>query len=167
MALGPNATKQEIIDRRVFVIKLREEGKTFHEIADIIDVCTDRASSIYRMAVRRDGKWGGELWQKRGENAKRTREIKEYKIAKTRLLITFFTKNPQVLKIEQKGGSGNAPTGVAQFINDWPGLWIRGDHCGAWIDRLNGLQRTYGMNHLILRQLIELFETTQLPNKTD
>ncbi len=36
--------------------------------------------------------------------------------------------NPNILQIPLPGGSGEAPTGAVQFQNDWPGLFIRGDH---------------------------------------
>jgi hypothetical protein len=40
------------------------------------------------------------------------------------------TKLP-ILQIPLKGGSGRAPSGPVQFQNDWPGLFIRGDHAIA------------------------------------
>ena len=36
--------------------------------------------------------------------------------------------NPNILQIPLPGGSGEAPTGAVQFQNDWPGLFVRGDH---------------------------------------
>jgi len=35
---------------------------------------------------------------------------------------------PDILQIPLPGGSGDAPTGAVQFQNDWPGLFVRGDH---------------------------------------
>jgi hypothetical protein len=40
------------------------------------------------------------------------------------------TKLP-ILHIPLKGGSGHAPSGPVQFQDDWPGLFIRGDHAIA------------------------------------
>ena len=34
---------------------------------------------------------------------------------------------PKRTQIPFEGGSGRTPTGVMQFKNDWPGLFIRGD----------------------------------------
>jgi hypothetical protein len=35
------------------------------------------------------------------------------------------------LQIPLPGGSGAAPSGAAQFRDDWPGLWLRGDEALA------------------------------------
>lgn len=40
---------------------------------------------------------------------------------------TEGTANSRVLQIPLPGGSGSAPTGVIQFRDDWPGLFLRGD----------------------------------------
>jgi hypothetical protein len=38
---------------------------------------------------------------------------------------------PLILQIPLKGGSGNVRSGAIQFKNDWPGMFIRGDHAIA------------------------------------
>ena len=38
------------------------------------------------------------------------------------------------------GGSGEAPTGGVQFQNDWPGLFVRGDHAIRMRTAIRALQ---------------------------
>ena len=44
------------------------------------------------------------------------------------------------LQIPLPGGSGLAHTGAIQFQNDWPGLFIRGDHAIAVAAAIRHLQ---------------------------
>lgn len=37
-------------------------------------------------------------------------------------------KKDTTTHIPIEGGSGKIPTGAMKFVNDWPGLFIRGDH---------------------------------------
>ena len=38
-------------------------------------------------------------------------------------------KESNINRIPVEGGSGKFPTGVVQFTNDWPGVFLRGDFC--------------------------------------
>lgn len=48
---------------------------------------------------------------------------------------------PNRTYIPYEGGSGRTPTGAMQFAGDWPGLFIRGDDCGALLGAIRRLRK--------------------------
>ena len=45
----------------------------------------------------------------------------------------------RVTKIPLPGGSGRVPTGAMQFLDDWPGLYLRGDAAVTLMSRIRTL----------------------------
>ena len=54
----------------------------------------------------------------------------------------------RILQIPLPGGSGAAPTGAAQFRDDWPGLWLRGDEALALAAEIRRVQAVLRANKL-------------------
>lgn len=68
--------------------------------------------------------------------------------------------NPNILQIPLPGGSGNAPTGAVQFQNDWPGLFVRGDHSIRMRSAIRELLQRFGSHQdvAVTNALYELAE---------
>ena len=49
--------------------------------------------------------------------------------------------SPNVQQVPAPGGSGNVRTGAIRFIDDWPGLFIRGDDAMSILVAIRSLER--------------------------